>query len=229
MRYAVNFKNVQCQNTNGIIFQAMDDVDFRKVNISSSLECRILTNDASGVPSRFTLRLPVRVMAGKTSTQTTNVGDYKAFPEIEISEANVVDVVSVFDSSGEEYFEVNSLAEEAIFEGVRNFSEDSNVVPYILKIKSVPRRFKKKVDPVTGKTSLVFGAGKASEIGTPIVPDPADFAIDLRGKLTFASPFIDPQNFLKTRTLGLAPYNTTLTIKFRTGGGKITNTSPGRL
>lgn len=229
MRYAVNFKNVQCQNTNGIMFDALDDVDFRKVNISSSLECRVLSVDGSGVPTKFTLRLPVDVIAGKVATQTSTIGSYQAFKTIEIAEPNVVDVLSVKDSSGQEYYKVDFLAQESIYEGVRNVSDDSDIVPYILKIKSVPFRFKTKVDPTTGKTSLIFGAGKASDVGIAMVPDPADLSIDLRGKLNFSTPFIDPQNFLKTRTLGIAPYNTTLTIKYRTGGGRITNTAPAGL
>jgi hypothetical protein len=40
---------------------------------------------------------------------------------------------------------------------------------------------------------------------------------------------LDPQNYLKTRTLGLAPVNTTLTIKYRFGGGKKSNCGAGQL
>lgn len=228
-QYAANFKNVQCQNTNGIIFEALEDINFSKVNISSSLESRVSRRNQLGVPTHFVLKTQGEVIAGKTITQTTTINDYKAFRKVEISEPNVLDIVSVKDSEGENWYQVDYLAQEAIFEGVRNVESDSEEVPYSLKLKAVPRRFVTKITPNTGRTTLVFGPGKATEVGTSFVPDPSDIALDLKGKLTFSPPFIDPQNFLKTRTLGLAPFGTTLTIKARVGGGKITNTSVGSL
>ena len=225
MRYAVNFKNVQLTNNNGVVFEALEDVDFSGINPSSSLEARVSKRASDGSPSHFVLKVSEEVIGARTITETVNVGNYKAFREIEISEPNVIDIVSVEDSDGDKFYEVNYLAQEAIFEGIKNGGSDEEDVPYILKLKTVPKRFVKRTNPSTGKTSLVFGAGKAVDVGTAFIPDPADLAIDLKGRLTFAPEFIDPQNFLKTKTLGLAPYNTTLTIKARVGGGPRTNTS----
>lgn len=229
MRYAFNVKNAQLQNNNGIIFEALEDVDFSKVNISSSLESKVSKRLNNGSPSHFVLKRQAEVIGGRTVTQTSTISDYQPFRKLELTEPNVLEILSVTDSEGEKWFEVDYHAQEAVYESVSNSSSDSDVVPYILKLKTVPRRFVKKVNPSTGKTSIVFGPGKASEIGTSFVPDPADVALDIKGKLTFSAPFIDPQNFLKTRTLGLAPYSTTLTIKYRVGGGKITNTSVSSL
>lgn len=229
MKYAFNFRNVQLQNNNGVFFEALEDVDFSKVNISSSLEASISRRDASGQPTHFALKKNIEVMSGKTIVETINIGSYKAFREIEISSPNVLDVVSVKDSEGNDWYEVDFLAQESIFEGVENSGVDSQEVPYLLKIKTVPRRFVKKVNPVTGKTRLVFGSGRGADVGDPIVPDPSRLSLDLKGKLTFSDTTIDPQNFLKTKTLGLSPYNTTLTVKVRTGGGLITNTAEQRL
>ncbi len=229
MRYAINFKNVQLQNNNGIVFEALDDVNFIRVNISSSAEARVSAQNQAGFPTHYVLKTSAEVIGAKTVSQTTTVGDYKAFREVELSEPNVVDVLSVIDSDGDHWYEVSALAQEAIFEGITSVESDNDTVPYLLKIKTVPKRFIKKINPTSGKTSLVFGTGKAVDVGTPFVPDPADLAIDLKGKLNFAPIAIDPQNFLKTKTLGLAPYNTTLTIKARVGGGKITNTAVNSL
>ncbi len=229
MRYAINFKNVQLQNTNGIVFECVEDVDFTKVNISSSLESRVSRRANNGSPSHFILKRTATVSAGKTITEDIVIGDYEQFLTLEISEPNVLEIISVTDSDGDEWFEVDYLAREAIFEAVRTTNTDSQNVPYTLKLKAVPKRFVKSINPTSGKCTLQFGPGKATEIGTPFVPDPADIALDLKGKLTFSPPYIDPQNFLKTRTLGLAPYGTTLTIKARVGGGRITNTAVNSL
>lgn len=228
-RYFINFKNVKLQNSNGIQFEALEDIDFTEVNISSSQESRVSRRNTDGTPSHYVLKTKGEVTAGKTITQTTTIDSYKPWREIEINEPNVLEIISVTDSEGEEWFQVDYHAQEAIFEGVRNTNSDSDIVPYNLKLKTVPKRFVAKINPQTGRTSLRFGPGKGVEIGSPFVPDPSEIALDLRGKLTFSPPFIDPQNFLKTRTLGLAPYGTTLTIKARVGGGRITNTATGGL
>lgn len=227
LSYALNFKNVQLQNSKGIVFETSDEVNFTKVNISSSSESRISRRDSGGYPTHFILKRKADVFAGKTVTEIVSVGAYKPWLQVEISEQNVIEVISVQDSGGgnNRWFEVDYAAQEAIFEGIQNLSSDSDDVEYSLKLKTVPKRFVRTINPKTGKTTLTFGPGKATEIGSPFVADPADIAIDLRGKLNFTPTSIDPQNFLKTRTLGLSPINTTLTIKCRVGGGIITNTA----
>lgn len=229
MRYAMTFKNVQMQNTNGIVFEALEDVVFSNINISSSLNVRVSERDASGQPTHFVLKTMVPVMAGKTVTETFTIGEYEPLREIRLANKNVLQIVSVTDSNGDLWEEVDYLVQDVVFEGVKNTAPDSEHVPYVLKIKSVPKRFISRVDPKTGVTRLIFGNGKSEDIGSNIVPDPALIAIDLKGKKTFAPTSIDPQDFLKSRNLGLAPYNTKLTIKARVGGGKITNTAVNSL
>lgn len=226
MRYAIRFKNVQVQNSNNIIFEALEDVDFSSVNTSSS-DVKVAKRLSDGTPSHYVLRKSVEIIGAKTVTEQFSIGNYKAFNSVEFSQPNVVDILSVFDSEGNEYFEVDFLAQESIFEKIPNSFTDSENVPFILKYKTVPRRFVKSVNPKTGKTTLFFGSGKGTDIGTSFVPDPQDLSLDVVGKKTFSGEFIDPQNFLKTKTLGIAPYNTTLTIKCRVGGGVGTRSAEG--
>lgn len=229
MRYAFNFKEVQLQNTSGIIFEALADVDFSKVNISSSLNVKVSKRMNDGTPTHFILKTEVDVMAGKTITETFDIGEYKPLREIVLSNKNVLQILEIKDTEGDVWYEVDNLVEDVVFEGVRNSSIDSLDVPYVLKIKSVPKRFISRVDPKTGTTSIIFGNGKSEDIGSSTVPDPSLISLDMKGKLNFSPPAINPQDFLKSRNLGLAPYNTRLTIKARIGGGKITNTSANSL
>lgn len=229
MRYAFNFKDVQLQNTNGIVFEALADVDFSKVNTSSSLAVKVSRRATDGTPTHFVLKTEVDVMAGKSVTETFDLSEYESLRKITLTNKNVLQIKEVIDSEGDTWEEVENLVEDVVFEGVKNSAIDNLDVPYVLKIKSVPKRFITRVNPKTGTTSLIFGNGKSEDIGTSIVPDPALISLDLKGKLTFSPPAVNPQDFLKSRNLGLAPYNTRLTIKLRTGGGKITNTSANTL
>ena len=229
MRYAINFRNVQLQSNKGVSFEALEDVDFSTVNISSSAVAIVSKRTTDGSPQRFVIKTTKRVMAGKTQTETFSMGDFVSFKNIKLSNKNVLQVLSVVDSEGNTWREVDYLVQDLVFEGVRNILADNEDTPYTLKVRSVPRRFVKKVDPKTGITTLIFGNGRATDIGNTIVPDPALISLDLKGALTFPTTAIDPQNFITSRTLGLSPYNTTLTIKVRSGGGKITNTAEGAL
>lgn len=227
MKYSMVFKNVQVQNSNNVIFECLEDVDFTSVNTSSVSHCKVSKRSQNGSPTHYVLKTSSEIIGAKTVTETFSIGDYKPFKSIEFSQPNVVDIISVVDSEGNEYYEVEYLAQESVFEKISNTLADSEEVPYILKIKTVPRRFVKKTNPRTGKTSLYFGSGKASDVGTSFVPDPQELSLDVVGKKTFSGQFIDPQNFLKSKTLGLAPYNTTLTIKARVGGGVGTRSAEG--
>lgn len=229
MRYAFNFREVQLQSTNGVVFETTGDVEFSSINISSSSAAKVSRRTNAGIPTHFVLKATQRVVAGKTVTETFTIGDYEPMRSIKLSNKNVLDVLSVVDSSGEKWEEVEYLVQDVVFEMKKNFASDNLDVPYVLKIKSVPKRFITKLDPKTATTSLIFGNGKSEDIGDPIVPDPAMIALDLKGKLTFPATSIDPQDFLKNRNLGLAPYNTTLTVKCRVGGGKITNIAANSL
>lgn len=229
MKYSMIFKNVQLQNSNNVVFESLEDVDFTSVNTSSVSEVKVSKRSNAGSPTHYVLKTSAEIIGAKSVTENYTIGEYKAFRSVEFSQQNVVEIISVTDSDGNEYFEVDFLAQESIFEILPNAFEDSENVPFILRLKAVPRRFVKKVNPKTGKTTLYFGAGKASDVGTSFVPDPQELSVDVVGKKTFSSEFIDPQNFLKTKTLGLSPYNTTLTIKARVGGGVATRSAEGTI
>ncbi len=82
---------------------------------------------------------------------------------------------------------------------------------------------------MTRKTSLIFGSGDGVNFDDELLPNLADLALPLAGRRTFTSVALDPQNFLKTRSLGLSPFNTTLTVTYRIGGGPQTNVPPGTI
>jgi hypothetical protein len=56
-----------------------------------------------------------------------------------------------------------------------------------------------------------------------LIPNASDFSIPLNGRRTFGPVAVDPQNFLRTTSLGLSPHNIELTVRYRIGGGPETN------
>ena len=165
----------------------------------------------------------IEIKAGETKTATFSVGAYEAFRTLTIAEDDVLEVLKVEDAEGNEWFEVDFLAQDTVFDGVANSGADEDTVPYVLKLKSVPFRFITDFDIENNRMSLTFGTGDAETLDGDLIPDLGDLSLPLYGKDTFTDFTLDPQNFLKTNTLGLAPVNTTITVTYRVGGGFNTN------
>lgn len=210
----------QAAGPNGTTFETLENTFF-----SSSLGRDVVATrfDSSGMPSYFALRKYVDIVAGQTVTETFSITEFKKFRSIELSNRDVIEIIDVVDSDGNIWYEVPYLAQSFVFASEDNNGSDNEQVPYRLSILSVPRRFQTDRDSSTGKTSLIFGSGDGVNFDDELVPNLADFALPLAGRSTFSSFALDPRNFLKTRSFGLSPYNTSLTIRYRIGGGENTN------
>ena len=129
------------------------------------------------------------------------------------------------DSDGNNWNEVDSLAQDTVFDEVENNSNNdpslaqySDDAPYLLKLKRVSRRFTTYRRP-DGKTELRFGAGVSDNADEDIIPNPDNVGSNLPDSPSKIYETFDPSNFLKTKTYGLAPSNTTLSITYQFGGG----------
>lgn len=231
MRYAGTIKKgAQAKSNAGEIYETLVDADFSLIDITDPTLVAVADTDSDGAPTTYALRkVNIDLKAGETKTATFTVGSYEAFRKITIPEEDVLEILEVTDSEGNQYYEVDFLAQDTIFDGVTNTGEDPDEVPFVLKLRSVPFRFVTEFDIETNRTSMVFGTGDADSFDGELIPDLGDLSLPLFGKDTFTDFFLDPQNFLKTRTLGLAPVNTTLTVKYRVGGGTITNAGAGEI
>lgn len=219
-------KGSRAQARNGSLFETLDDLDF------SDDDGRSVTGSlfgSNGMPTHFAVRKSVDIIAGQSKDESFQVSSFKAFRSIEISDQDVSEIISVTDSDGNEWVEVDYLAQDWVFDGTVNTADDADDVPYVLKVVAAPRRFITTWNPLTKKTTLTFGSGDGVDFDDELIPNVADYAIPLYGRRTSSGYSIDPRNFLKTRTLGLSPYNTTLTVTYRVGGGPDGNVDPGSI
>lgn len=214
-------KGSQGTANNGIVFETLEDIPF-----SASLN-RAVTgsqfDSTTGLPTHFGLMKTVEVVSGRTVTETFSVTGFSPFKRIELSNSDVIEVIDVVDSQTNEWIEVDHLAQDWVFSDATNENDIDGTVPYVLKIKTAPRRFIVDCDIVTGKSTLIFGSGDGSSFDDDYVPNLGDLALPLAGRRTYSSFSVDPQNLLKTRSFGLSPHNTTLTVRYRVGGGQESN------
>lgn len=230
MRYAGSVKKgAKLKSRAGKTYETLEDVNFSRVNINNSDFVQVAERDPqTNLPRTFVLKVTdIAIKAGETKTATINAGNYKRFLKSTLSDDDILEVLKITDSEGNQWYEVDFLAQDTVFDTVTNNGSDSTIVPYVLKLRSVPYRFIAEYNFSTGKTSIIFGSGDAQTFDGDLIPDLGDLSLPVFGKDTFTDFALDPQNFLKTRTMGLAPVNTTLTVQYRVGGGLDTNAGAG--
>lgn len=195
---------------NGSTFTLTEDVDFTNPNNEVTV-ARV--DDSTGNPTFFAVKAYGQVVSGQVFEQITNVSDYERFLRINIDQENISEIISVKDSQGNEYYEVDFLTQDVIIKEFQNTSTDREVVPYIMKLKPVPRRFVTQFE-TDGETYIQFGYGSQDNITTDVVADPADVVLDVNGRTHVTDQTFDPTNLIQTDKFGVVPTNTTLTIEY---------------
>lgn len=193
-------------------------VDFKYSSSLDPTEVEIAGLDG-GNPSEFLLTKKVKAYSGTIKTINQAFGTAEKYSTVDITDTNIIKVLDIIDSDGNEWHEVPTLGQDTIFVEEANTASDSQLVPSIFKLKSVPRRFVSRFTS-TGVLQLQFGAGVIEARDVEFLPDPT--YIKKYGDADTINKFdlsYDPTNFIFTRTYGLAPSNTTLTIRYITGGG----------
>ena len=219
---------VKSNNNNSSFFYIPDKIDF---TASSSYDPTTITvyTATSGNPNQFLLSKKVKAISGEVKTKTFTFGAAQRFSTITINETNIITITDVTDSSGNKWYEVPYLAQDYVLNAVQNTAanypslyQSSNQVPYMLEKLQVPRRFTTRFQ---SNESLImeFGSGINSVADTAIIPNPNDISVGLTSGLSSFTASFDPTNFVTTQTYGLAPKNTTLTVKYIVGGGASAN------
>ena len=219
-------------NTN-IAFLTEDVVDF---SASSSLDPTTISvyQVQNSLPTYFLLKKSRRAISATVNTTEFTFTNAIKFDTRNIEDANIIGILDVTDTNGNIWYEVPNLAQENIYNSIRNtntndpnFVEDAEV-PYLLELKAVQRRFAARfID--SGSLQLQFGAGSTRSTTEEIIPNPDNVGLGLPFERTKLTTAFSPVNFVFTNTYGIAPYNTTLTVRYLTGGGASANVEAGSL
>jgi len=232
--YALNIPvGARIESSNGTTFRTIQDCNF-KYNTTSSPRTQVIYERTSDdTPTFYALKKVVKAESGAVTEEDFTFGSAEKYSKIKLSNDNIVEIISVTDSDNNTWSEVESLAQDTVFDEVENTSDNdptlstnSGNVPFLLKLKRVSRRFTTYRRP-DGKTELRFGAGVSDNPDEEIIPNPDSVGSNLPDSPSKILETFDPVNFLKTKTYGQAPGNTTLTIKYSYGGGIQDNVPSG--
>ena len=218
-------------STNGIVssdsgvdFTLLDQVDFRVSSSLDPMSVEVVQPSSGNIPTEFLLKKRVLAKSGTTTEQTFTFTSAKKFDKVTLGNTGVTEIVSITDSNSNTWYEVPFLAQDTVFESIENtslndptYSQYQNDTPYMLRLIKSSRRFITRVTE-DDRTEVRFGAGISDNPDEVIIPNPDNVGSALGFGVSKLDESFDPSNFMKTKTYGLAPSNTTLTIKYRYGG-----------
>ena len=220
-------QNATLSSNNGVNFVTQDAIDF-SVSSSSDPTVVSIVQVSNNQPIYYLLKKTRKAVSGTILTSNFTLGSYVQFPTIELTSDNISNIISITDSQGNVYYEVDYLAQDLVYDSIKNtnYNDPNNYTnadaPYILRTKSVNRRFVTRF--LNSNTlQIQFGAGVALQTDEQVTPNPDNVGIGLpfmQSKLTTA---YSPTNFVFTNTYGIAPSNTTLTVQYLVGGGTNSN------
>ncbi len=172
-------------------------------------------NDSTGLPTWFAVKTHGQLISGEMAIATIPVGDFQKFRRVEIAADDVAEIISVVDTEGHSYYEVDYLSQNVIYKAVKNpnYVGADGEVQHLLKPFIVPRRY--VVEQSGTKTFLQFGYGSDSELTQNTVADPASVVLKQWGKTHVLDESFDPSKLMETDKFGIAPANTNLIVTYR--------------
>ncbi len=221
-RYApVLRRGSQFKSSGGLNFTLMDNVNF--ADLKNPVV--VARNDSNGSPTHYGIKAYGRVVSGMLMTEQINVGSFQKFARVRLGAANVSEIISVFDSDGNEYFEVDYLAQDIIYKEISNTNYKNDNVASIIKPTLVSRKF--TVERNRDAVFLQFGSGKQSS--SSLVADPQSVAMSVFGKSYVTATSFDPTRLSENEALGVVPENTTLTVTMRVTNPGNSSVAAGKL
>jgi hypothetical protein len=227
--YSINIPagtTVRSTAGNDVDFLIEDQIDF---SISSSMDPTIINiYSATGTdPDFYLLKKTRKSISATLNTIQFNFSSPKKFDTRKIEGDNIIGIYDIKDTDGNTWYEVDNLAQDCVFEKIKNTNtNDPNTTQgdaaNILKIKQTQKRFTTRFLNST-TLEIGFGAGTVSNNDADIVPNPNNVGTGLPFSQTKLTTAFSPLNFIFTDSYGVAPSNTTLTVRYLTGGGFSSN------
>jgi hypothetical protein len=220
--YIPGITNIKSQT--GASFSIEDPVDFTVSNSYDPTTVSIAQISA-GEPTYFLLKKTRQAKSGNIVRKSFAMGTYQEFPTIEINDESFAKILSITDSEGNIYSEVDNLGQELVFKSIKNTNvndpnnyQNEGDVPYILNTTQTQYRFATR-HLNSSITQIQFGSGNPEDTDEEVIPNPDNVGLGLPFKKDKLTTAYSPTNFIFTNTYGIAPSNTTITVEYLSGGG----------
>jgi len=218
-----------------LIFETLEPVDF---TISQSNDNKVIEtiNSTTQKVSSYRLYRSIKAVSGETKLKNFDIEAPQKFRKITLDDKNVIDIISVVDSNGNDWYEVDYLAQDKVPIKTHYINDESRdtayynldgtqyvsdvPVPYSLEYIKTNKRFTRETNE-DNTTTLVFGNGILKN-GTNINEGYLSLeqsGIIIPGQEGDLDASINPLLGDEYSTLGETPIQTTLSVRYRVGGG----------
>lgn len=205
-------------------FILLNDVDFAGFN-TETVAARF--DSTTGLPTDYAVKAFGKVMSGVFRSKNLTIGDFERFKKSTMYDTKITKILSVIDSEGHRYYEVDNLAQSVIYQETTNSNYKSDGVPSILKPVVTPRRF--TISEQGSDTVLQFGHGSDSETATEDILDPTSVLVQRHGFDYNTNKNFDPYKLINNDSLGISPANTILTVSYIENTTSNSNLAPNQL
>jgi len=221
---------VSSTSPDNVSFIIEDPVDFSVSSSGDPTEVTVYQVSSGGaVVDYYLIKKTRKAISSTINTTSFSFGTPQQFSTVEISSPNIVGILDIVDSNGNTWYEVDYLAQDTVFDSIKNTNvNDPNLsqyqgdTPYLLQLRAVQRRFTSRFLNNT-LLQLQFGAGTYTDTDEEILPNSDNVGLGLPFEIDKLTTAFSPSNFTFTRNYGIAPSNTTLTVRYLTGGGVSAN------
>ena len=170
----------------------------------------------------YLIKKSVPVISAEIKTTTFSFSNPQKFSTVNVTDTNILQILDITDSDGNIWYEVPYLAQSTVYDKVSNPSYSTDSVPYLMRLRRVPRRFVSRLLS-DGTLQLEFGAGVSNKSDSNIIPTPDNIQLGLVPGISNLLNNYNQTSIFYTQEYGLAPSNTTLTVRYLVGGGITSN------
>lgn len=217
----------------GITFRTTELLDF---SVEDGREVTVYQRDGiTNEPTFYLIRKEVNAISATTKEIQVDFSTAEQFSSININDTNVIQILDIRDSDDNKWYEVPYLAQEMVYVDYPNtqqydkdLAQFKDSVPNILQTIKTSRRFVWKINEDNTST-IQFGAGDPSANDELLIPTFKNVGLGLPNSISKLDATFDPSNFLKTKSYGASPVNTTMTVRYLVGGGVSANVAKGDL
>ena len=184
-------------------------------------------DDSTALPSTYVVSKTTKVISATEKEFKISLSTPTKFYKLELPETNIVDIKSVTDTEGNTWTEVDNLAQDYIFQDSLVSTSAASAPLYTIKTVKTNRRFVVRINRDM-KTELVFGSGTGDLADIYENPDYRS-VYDENYLQNMTNVALDTLNFTNSNSFGLAPGDTTLTVRYRVSGGITSNVGAGTI
>ena len=170
----------------------------------------------------YLFKKSVPAISAEIKETVINGGANQKFATATITDDNILQILNVTGSGGNQWYEVPYLAQSSVFKQIANPSYSTDQVPYLLQLQNTPRRFVSRI--LSNNTlQMEFGAGLSSnKTDTQIIPTPDNIQAGVVPGISLLTNNYNEAGTFFTQEYGLVP-NGDLTVKYLVGGGITSN------